>query len=154
MKSITILISVILFVSTIGLNAQKPYEYDTQVNFLQKESQGTITVRSIGKAKKLNDAKVRAEQNVFDVLLFRGIPDTDISTPFVTDEGEARANNQSFFNQFFDGYGYKKFIMSSIESSPPSKKKGLRTVTLDIKVNLQSLRKELENEGVIRKFGF
>ncbi|MCD4730648.1 MAG: hypothetical protein K8R74_08615 [Bacteroidales bacterium] len=153
MKSITILLSVILFVLTIGINAQKPYEHDTQVNFLQKESQGTITVRSVGKAKKLNDAIVKAEQNVFDVLLFRGIPETDVSTPMITDEGEAKANNQDFFNQFFDGYGYKKFIMSSIESSPPSKKKGVRTVTLDIKVNIQSLRKELENSGIIRKFG-
>jgi hypothetical protein len=154
MKSIITLIAVFMVAWGLNTQAQKPYEYDTQVNFLQKESQGTITVRSVGKAKKLNDAMVRAEQNVFDVLLFRGIPDTDVSTPLVTNEGEAKANNKAYFNQFFDGYGYKKFMMSSIESSPASKKKGVRTVTLDIKVNLQSLRKELENEGVIRKFGF
>jgi len=154
MKSVIILFTLFSVFWSYNLKAQKPYEYETQVNFLQKETQGTMTVRSIGKAKKLKDAVMQAEVNVFDVMLYRGLPETDVSTPLISDESEAKAVNPNYFQQFFDGFGYKKFIMSSVESSPVTKKKGVHSATLDIKVNIKALRKDLENNGIIRKFGF
>jgi hypothetical protein len=44
--------------------------------------------------------------------------------------------------------------MSSTESTNPIKKGGNKTITLDVKINYNSLRIDLEQNQIIRKFGY
>jgi hypothetical protein len=44
--------------------------------------------------------------------------------------------------------------MSSTESSNLIKMKGTKKITVDVKINYNSLRKDLEQNQLIRKFGF
>ena len=58
-----------------------------------------------------------------------------------------------YFKRFFESR-YKSFIMSVYESSPSQKNKGVTSVASDIKINILSLKKDLESNNIIRKFGF
>jgi len=44
--------------------------------------------------------------------------------------------------------------MSSIPVSGLTKVKGGKSITVDVKINLNALRSDLETFGVIRKFGY
>jgi hypothetical protein len=63
-------------------------------------------------------------------------------------------NKKKYFTEFFDEFKYRNFVMSSIESSAPMRVKGGKKITVDIKINYNSLRKELEQNQIIRKFGY
>ena len=148
LSSIVLLIILILSSCSPKLNS-----YSGEVNFLYKEAQGTIVVKSIGYGKNQTEAVVDAQTNAFKVLLFRGIPGTELNIPLIDNENNAKSKHADFFKSFFDEGIYKTFMMSSIESSNLIKMKGIKKISLDIKINYNSLRKELEQNQLVRKFG-
>ena len=121
---------------------------------MYKEAQGTIAVKSTGYGKTQNDAVTDAQKNAFKVILFKGIPGTELNVPLIENENEAKSNHDSYFNKLFDQGFYKTFMMSSTESSNLIQIKGGKKITVDIKINYNSLRKDLEQNQVIRKFGY
>lgn len=128
--------------------------YSAEVNFLYKEAQGTIAVKSTGYGKNQIDAVSDAQKNAFKVLLFKGIPGTELNVPLIENENNAKSKHEDYFKKFFDERNYKTFMMSSTESSNLIKMKGTKKITVDIKINYNSLRKDLEQNQIIRKFGF
>lgn len=129
-----------------------------EVNYLGKGEQGTIQLRSIGYVKKsgnIEDAKLEAERNAFNAIFFRGIPGTDIANALIgTNEQEVRSKHSAYFSKFDSEKRFRTFIMASNPTTPIIKEKGYKKITVDLKINIQSLRKDLEQNGVIRKFGF
>jgi len=126
-----------------------------EVGLIGKEEQGTISVKSTGYGKKDFEAIENAEINALNAILFRGIPQTDIENAMIgTNESQIRSKNEQYFEGFYKSKRYKSFIMSSNEISPIKTVNGYKKSTLKVKVNLNSLRRDLENSGVIRKFGF
>ena len=132
--------------------------YSGEVNFLYKgASQGSIGVSSTGYGKYQADAIMDAQKNAFKVLLFNGIPDTDMNIPLIENENDFRLKHAKYFKKFFDNDYYRTFMMSSTKSSKLSKVKGsqgAKSITLEIKINYNSLRRDLEQNGIIRTFGF
>jgi hypothetical protein len=128
--------------------------YSGEVNFLYKDAQGTITVKSTGYGKNQSDAVIDAQKNAFKVLLFKGIPGTELNVPLIENENDAISKHAAYFKKFFDEGNYKTFMMSSTESSNLIKMKGTKKITVDVKINYNSLRKDLEQNQLIRKFGF
>ena len=125
-----------------------------EVNVVDEDKSKTIELRSIGYGKNVEQAVSDAEKKAFEILFFRGIPNTSIDNPLVgINEKEIMSNHPSYFKKFFGGR-YESFIMSSYESSPSQRKKGVTSVVNDVKINTLSLRKDLENNNIIRKFGF
>ena len=126
-----------------------------KVNFLE-ESDGTITARAIGVGSTQDDAINDAEKNTFDVILFRGLPNSDQKTALIgTDESEEKVRHKEYFKQFYLERRYKTFLMSSVPtSSLVEYEGGEKSIGVDIKINLISLRKDLEQNDIIRKFGF
>lgn len=124
------------------------------VNYLSGDD-GAVTMRCIGTGKSADDAQKQAEMNCFHVLLFRGLPESSQKIPIVgTDEYSIMKEHADYFDAFFKGKRYKTFLMSSVTAAPPVRlNKKLNSVTLDAKINITSLRRDLENHGVIRKFG-
>lgn len=149
----------ILIIVVIGLHSCSPKlqpqnNYSAAVEFLYKETEGTIAVKSTAFGKKKEIATGNAQQNAFNIILFKGIPGTDIKVPLIENESEAKSKHSDYFNKFFGQGGYTKYMMSSTYNSEPVKVKGGYWASLDIKINFNSLRKDLEQNQIIRKFGF
>lgn len=146
MKNKSILI--VLFLLSVWISAK------AQVNYVSG-NKDAITLRTIGIGSNKNEAVVSAEKNVFYVLFFRGVPESDQKQPLIEGkESEALQKNKAFFDNFFKDR-YQTFIISEIANTPPTKQKGgTKSISLDISVNLIALKKELEDNEIIRKFGF
>ena len=144
---------IVVFISSCG---QKHYELPltAQVTLLHEEPYKTIEVRSIGYGYSADEALLDAERKAFKIIMFRGIPNTSVERPLVgPDEKKLLHQHAKYFNEFFNGR-YKSFIITLYNASPPTKEKGIYTAAVDLKINLMSLKRDLEEHGVIRRFGF
>lgn len=148
--------SILGIIVILGLHSCSPklQPYSGEVNFLYKEAQGTIAVKSTGYGKNQTEAVADAQINAFKVLLFKGLPGTELNVPLIENENDAKSKHADYFKKFFDGGNYKTFMMSSTESSNLIKMKGTKKITVDVKINYNSLRKDLEQNQLIRKFGY
>ena len=126
-----------------------------EVNYLSGK-EGTITMRAIGIGANQEDAIIDAEKNAFNVIFFRGLPESEQKIALIgTNETEEKEKNKDYFNAFYKDKRYKTFIMSSIPGSDLIKHKGgKKSIAVDVKINLVALRKDLEQNNIIRKFGF
>ncbi|MFO0414385.1 MAG: hypothetical protein ACK50E_01940 [Bacteroidota bacterium] len=126
----------------------------TSINYLSGTEQ-TVSVRVVGVGATQESAIINAEHKVFDVLFFRGLPESNQKTAMVgTDETAEKMKNKKYFDNFYDGNRHRSFILSSTPVSGLIKVKGGNSITVDVKINLSALRNDLEAFGVIRKFGF
>jgi hypothetical protein len=151
-----IAISIVLFFTlSLLLNACKTIYPSAEVNYLNGDEQ-TVTVRVIGLGNNEEKAVINAEQKVFDVLFFRGLPESRQKLPLIgSNETEEKAKHKKYFDTFYDGRRHKTFVMSSIPVSNAVKVKGgQKQIAVDVKINLSALRSDLETFGVIRKFGY
>lgn len=141
---------IILFV-----NSCRTIYPSAEVNYLSGDEQ-TVTVRSVGVGNNEEKAIVNTEQKVFDVLFFRGLPESKQKLPMIgSNENEERTKHKSYFDKFYDGKRHKTFVISSIPVSKATTiKGGQKQIAVDVKVNLSALRSDLESFGVIRKFGY
>jgi hypothetical protein len=148
--------SILVAMSILGLQSCSPklQPYSGEVNFLYKEAQGTIAVKSTGYGKNQSEAVADAQKNAFKILLFKGLPGTELNVPLIENENDANSKHGDYLKKLFDQGNYKSFMMSSTESSNLIKVKGTKKITVDLKINYNSLRKDLEQNQVIRKFGF
>ncbi len=126
-----------------------------EVDYLSGK-EGTITLRAIGIGSNQEDAIVDAEKNAFNVIFFRGLPESEQKIALIgTNETEEKEKNKDYFNKFYKDKRYKTFVMSSIPTSDLTKHKGgKKSIAIDVKINLVALRKDLEQNNIIRKFGF
>lgn len=125
-----------------------------EVNYLS-ETEQTITVRAIGVGLDKEKAIDNAEQKVFEVLFFRGLPKSNQKSSMIgSDESREKEKHKDYFNKFYDEKRYKTFVMSSIPVSKFTKVKGEKSIAVDVKINISALRSDLETFGVIRKFGY
>lgn len=125
------------------------------INYLSGDA-STLTLRCEGIGKDKYESIANAEKNAIEALLFRGIPDSQQKDPLVlVTESDAKKNNKKYFDQLLGDKRYKTFIISSIQTIEPQNDKGRnKKNTVDVRINLRALRNDLEQEGVIRKFGF
>ncbi len=125
-----------------------------QVSFVSGEK-GTITVRASGNGKSINEAVANAEKDVFYMLLFRGVAGSEQSSALITmREDEAQQRYKAYLDPLLSER-YPSFIISAVQDGEPVKGKHHQvSVLLDITVNVTALRKDMEANQVIRKFGF
>jgi hypothetical protein len=125
-----------------------------EINFLSN-TDGTITMRANGIGNSEGEAIGDAIYNAFDVLFFRGLPESDQNKPLVgTNENEERAKHKEYFDEFYKSR-YKTFVMSSIPTSGLIKYSGSKKgIAIDVKINVVALRTDLEGHNIIHKFGF
>lgn len=144
--------------SLLGLwaGAQKKENiYSGYVKYDGAPSAGTITVSSTGFGKKGDQTLKDAEYNAFYALLFRGIPGSQYELPMIANESEKKDN--SVVKSLLNG-GYKSYVTEAtlqdvdIKTKKEDGKKGKAT-TYKITINCDALRRHLETNGVIRKFG-
>ena len=125
-----------------------------KVNYLS-DKEGTITARAIGVGNNEAEAYTNAIFNVFDVLFFRGLPESNQKVALIgTNENEERSKNTNYFDEFYNER-YETFVMSVVPSGDLMKSAGgKKSIAVDIKINLDALRTDLEENNIIRKFGY
>lgn len=135
--------------------SNKSIPSSAKVNYLTSRD-GTITMRAIGTGENQQAAITDAEKNAFEVLFFRGLPESEQKIALIgTNEIEEKQKHQTYFDKFYKDQRYKTFLMSSIPTANATNiKGGSKSIAVDVKINVTALRKDLEQNNVIRKFGY
>jgi hypothetical protein len=96
--------SILGIIVILGLHSCSPklQPYSGEVNFLYKEAQGTIAVKSTGYGKNQTEAVADAQINAFKVLLFKGLPGTELNVPLIENENDAKSKHSDYFKKFFE----------------------------------------------------
>ena len=112
---------------------------------------GVITVNTIGFGNNKSESIYQAEKNAFEVLFFRGLPESPLNKPLIDNE-QVKNEKSSFFKSFYSENRYKSFITySNLMSEYTKKQQSISNIEMSI--NVSALRKELESNGIIKKFG-
>lgn len=140
-----------LLVAFIAL-AEAPAQYQSSVAGATKN---TVTLRCTGYGRKAAIAATDAELSAVKTLLFAGAKGTPHSIPLIQESKETMEDKfKRFFNAFYNDT-YKDFIESSVIVVPYGKNAlKQKCITLDVCIRVSQLRAYLENNGIIRNFGF
>jgi hypothetical protein len=130
------------------------FKSNAQIEFVSQQN-GTITVSTVGSAKEVNNAISEAEKYVFYAVFYRGIPGSTVKNGLMDiTEAEAETRFREYFDNFYKSR-YQTFITTTQQNGGVIKgKKHNKTVSFYMTVNVDALRKDLEDNQVIRKFGY
>ena len=127
----------------------------TAVSDPTAENKGYITVRTTGTGVKQRRAMIDGERQAFKDLFFRGYPSSQQKIPMIgVNENALVQQYKVYFYQFFGKteLGPDRYRTFLIRSKPVGKYSG-NQLTMDVTINLRALRTDLEQNGIIRKFG-
>lgn len=120
------------------------------------ENKGDVlVVQAKGYGKDDREAIFNAEKRGVEILLFQGIPGSPYSSPMIVDLS-LRNSKSAYFSKLLDEKGYQSFV---IESKPNGKAiydkiNRKKSITIQMKLNVLALRKDLEANNASKKFGF
>jgi hypothetical protein len=137
-----------------GCSKKIQADYNAEVSFQSKDTDGTITVRCYGYGKKDQEAIEDAQKNALSVILFKGLPGTEVKVPLVDNEYNSKNSNSAYYKNLFENGFSKTFIMSTDIVSPLTKYNNTKRLIVNLKININSLRRDLEINKIIRKFGY
>jgi hypothetical protein len=145
----------IVFILLFFSSGCKQGYYTHQVNCLESTSQ-TISLRCTGIGKDRYSAINDAEKAAFNTLLFKGVPSSQQKDALISyNESECIKENNKYFNNLFSKGHYKTFITTSVPVSELTHCRGtMKMITVDVQINIYSLRKDLEQNNIIRAFGY
>lgn len=148
------LIPCLLIVLSLESCSKRVYTMQS-VGFIS-ERNGTITIRSTGFGRNVDEAMNSAEQYAVELLLFRGLPGSQQTIPLVgIDEAIVKSRYKQYFQELLTDGRYKTFLLSSIPVSDFAKHaRSQKNVIMDVRINIIALRSDLETNGIIRKFGY
>lgn len=134
-------------------------ETPAAVQYQSSPAPGTVNVKASGFGKDPLDIEQDARRKAFETILFRGLPASDFTAlrlPMIENEGQARKEHASFFKSFFDEDGSNKFVTSinRLDDKPVKTTDGRKTMAYSLTINYEALRRNLEQGGVLRKFGY
>ncbi len=131
-----------------------PFFSQNTVNFIN-ETKDEITVNVLVYAKNEKIASSDAKLYAINTLLFRGISNSSCNRPMIgTNEEEITNKHANYFDSFYNNR-YMSFITSAIAKSKLAKDESKRKCMLfEIKIQKHTLKMDLENNGIIKKFGF
>ena len=165
MKSLIFWFAIVLM-CTAGCKSSK---YATgEYNYISKPSKDVIRIRSTGYsnkkyfkflgicwAKRKQSALKNAEVRVIENILFDGISGSEIYYPLIHPTEQVNAKRNGFIQSLLLSSDYMKYVKRSDDNlffAFDRQSKRTRVETL-LDVNITSLRKDLKNHGIIKKFG-
>jgi len=99
---------------------------------------------------------IDGERQAFKDLFFRGYPTSQQKTPMIgVNESALTQQHKAYFDRFFGmtelgDNRYRSFVISS----KPIGKFSDNQLTMDVTIHLRALRVDLEQNGIIRRFGY
>jgi hypothetical protein len=132
-----------------------PGEYNGTVRYESTPVAGTLSLIATGFGKNTLKSSADAVTGAFYMLLFKGIPGSPYELPMIPDENEKR--NDPAVRALLNG-GYSSFLSEDLlqnEEVKVKKTDGLKgkMTTHKVTINCDALRRYLEQNNVIRKFG-
>lgn len=119
-----------------------------------QNTKGLIVVESDGFGKKEQIAIDDAQYKALEVVLFKGVVGTDLNTPLIDNEREAKQKFGEYFEELKAGR-FKSFTTNTnIISAFVKKTKGKKNISVQTEINYKALRQDLEQNQIIRKFGY
>lgn len=128
-----------------------PFFRTGEVEFISS-SKGTIQLLSDYSSVSELQASKFAERNALENILFRGIPGSNQEKPLIPSEEEAFKNHSFVLTDLILNYGYERFLIASYPDFIATNN-GTFMVSQIVIYDIKALRKHLEKENVIRKFG-
>ncbi len=153
MRSFVLLVSSLVLITFLGCSKKQYPPFSPELSFVSKEANGLVILRSNGFGGNIDAATNDAQRNAFYHIIFKGIPGTELNVPMVDNEANAKAKHKDYIDKFFGGK-YQEFMLTSTITSNLIAVNGGYQITVEVKINTNSLRKDLEQNQVIRKFGF
>ncbi|MGV1012468.1 MAG: hypothetical protein ACOYBS_08470 [Flavobacterium sp.] len=146
----------ILFVLLVFTGCAKKIqaEYSAEVTLQSNDHDGTMTVRCFGYGNNNQTAISNAQKNALSVLMFKGLPGSELRVPLVDNENESKNSNPTYYKNLFENGYSNTFIISSDIISPLVDYNNTKRLIVNIKININSLRRDLETNKIIRKFGY
>jgi hypothetical protein len=143
----------ILAVSLMACNS--PKTITGEVSYAGSKEPGTISLSVAGYGRTKKEAIENAERNAFYNLLFKGIPGSQYALPMVPGGADAQPKHKKYFDNLLEQKGYKLFMMSSdLQSDFQPIKRASENVMNLVKIDVTSLRRDLESNQIIRKLGY
>ena len=127
-----------------------------ETSFTGNPQPGVVTLNAIGYGATPAEAERNTYESAFTAILFRGVPAfAALRLPMIENETTARKDKAAFFRGFFS-QGYQQFIKQHGSSTRAGRADQSDQVIMQrsISINYEALRRHLENEGIIRKFGY
>jgi hypothetical protein len=136
---------------------KKVYPPTAETTYLSNPNPGVVSITAVGYGSTEKEAEYDGFITGFETILFKGLPAFgSLSSAMIKDEAKARSEHQAFFKQFFESRGYLQFVVEQgvMAKLGKSDQPGKIRVQKNFSINYDALRKKLEQEGVIRKFGY
>jgi len=153
MQTILKMTMLALILSCISCKTTKPATVSSETKYLSNPHDGVVTITAVGQGKKEDEARKDAFRTGFTTLLFRGLPGfSPLKNPLISNEAKALSSHRSFFDDFFSDQNYIQFVTKQ----DPTRFSGDRSNKIahqTFSVNYKLLRKHLEQNNIIRKFG-
>ena len=126
------------------------YEYAAGVS----QHAGELIMTTYGNGKNTTEANTDAIKDGMWVILFRGLPGSSQARPLIPPDQftEFDAENHPYFNEFWADR-YNSFLIGSSHIRTDKTKDAGFVSVVEIIINMDALRRDLEQNGIIRKFG-
>jgi len=149
MKKFIILLGLCLV--SCGSNQHASFD-SAKVRYVANDRRESITVNSTDIGYKTEDALFNAKKLAFQNLFFRGIANSPFNTPLIGINEQAEfKEHKGYLNSFYEER-MGTFIIQSSESVSKLKG-GKRLAKIEMTINMLALRKDLEENRIIKKFG-
>jgi hypothetical protein len=128
-----------------------------QIRFVSEESAGIVKVHSTGLGSNLSEMEQDAQKKAFEMLLYVGLPTASTETyrvPLVPNKAEMQGHPS--VKKFFNNREYAQFVtrIERLEYLKQRASEGGRMLNYNIVINYNALRRYLEQNDIIRKFGY
>lgn len=125
------------------------------ITFIESSVEGLITLESTGFGPTTQAAELDAIREAFAAIMFEGIPQyTGLSRPFISNISTFNREHPDFLEKFMRSGAFDPFVTTSFPATLiPRVSKG-KGVSKQLTINYKNFRTHLEQNGVIRKFGY
>jgi len=128
-----------------------PVMSTAEVKKISENSNGLLKLKVVGYGKTKLKAIEEGKMQAFKMLLFYGIPSSSLSKGIAGNESELKEKHKDYFKKLLEQKGAYSFITNFKETSDYSKKED--KIECVIEINVKSLKADLEQNNVIRRFG-
>lgn len=159
MKNNLIIACIVLMVIMFGC-VRPPV--NNQITYIGQDTPGTIKMRVTGFGIKQTEIEENAQIRAFEQLLYVGLPDAsqaevrnnDFRLPLI--ENKTKVQGLPGLKKFFEQEEYKQFVMniSPLDNIKKKASDNQRTIPFSISINYDAFRRYMEQNQVIRKFGY
>ncbi|GAA3614883.1 hypothetical protein Q4Q39_02395 [Flavivirga amylovorans] len=152
MKTLVKILFIFFVLVLIACGGSKHAEFTSaKVKYVSNNDFETLRLSSIEVGSNKEEAIYNAQKLAFQNLFFRGIPNSPYKKPLISlNEAEAYKKHKKYLNDFYNGR-MQTFITNSTDFI--NKKGAGVTATVNLIINMRALRKDLQNNNLMQKFG-